>query len=258
MSKFSYFPTDMPPNPDYGTGVFRRRIRLQGEANKVLAELEDGSHAFRSTVYHDGHKVTAIEPEILRYPLTTCPGAAQPIQALVGTALTDSTLNISKAVNPRSNCTHLYDLSVLAIHHCLKGNTIKQYDIAVPDQLDAPIDVTIELNGKRLLSWAVKDWTITENGPLKGLSLHRGFSKWASQHYQGDQQEAAFALQKGYFVSFGRRYDVSNLNGPSVVANGEMLGVCHSYSPGVVEQAVRSEHAVRDFTESQEQLLTFK
>lgn len=244
-----------PLNPDFGNGVYRRRIRLQGLPGKVVAELEDCNHGFRSVVYHDGEKVTAIEPEALRVPLTTCDGALQPLRDLVGTPLSLSSLDISRAVNPKSQCTHLYDLSVLAIHHATRGQTERQFDIAIPDEKDGPTEATVSLNGTVLLRWTIANWTLCNPGQLHGLSLGKGFSKWASSLYQGDEQEAAFMLQKGYFVSGARRYDIAKLAGVKVTeANGI---ACYSYSPERMEQAVRTENSTRDFTDCEQQLLKF-
>ena len=256
-------PSDIPLNPDFGNGIFRRRIRLQGlslpdKRGKVIAELEDCNHGFRSTVFHDSKQVTAIEAEALRIPLSTCAGALNPIQALVGTKLNADTLSISRQVNPRANCTHLYDLTVLAIHHCQRGETLRQFDVSIPDEKDGPTEVTVTLNGEPLLNWTIANWFVVSEGKAKGRSLGKGFSKWASELYSGDEQEAVFILQKGYFVSGARRFDIQQLEGLSVTELSDMAGVCYSYTPGVVEGAVRTTGNIRDFTHTPEQLLTFQ
>ena len=43
-----------PRNPDYGTGTYRRRIRLEQGDGCVYGALEDTNHGFTVTVYHDG------------------------------------------------------------------------------------------------------------------------------------------------------------------------------------------------------------
>ena len=155
-------PMEYPPNPHFGEGVFRRRIRLNGQAGKVIAELEDCCHGFRSVVYHDSHTITDIQAQALRFPLTTCGGAIEPIKALIGTDLTTSASAITRHVDPRANCTHLYDLTVLAIGHCLRGATDRCYDITVDDEVDQPTLATVTRNGEPVLSWKVRQWSITE------------------------------------------------------------------------------------------------
>jgi chromosomal replication initiation ATPase DnaA len=73
-----------PRNPDYGTGTYRRRIRLEQGDGCVYGALEDTNHGFTVTVYHDGEHVTAIEGDAKRVPYTSCPGALNPIKGYIG------------------------------------------------------------------------------------------------------------------------------------------------------------------------------
>ena len=113
----SQYAPGRPTNPDYGDGLYRRRIRLTALDREVTGELEDDCHGFRVRVSHDGAAVTDISADTLRVPLTTCSGAIRPLRALVGTRLHTPPPAIVAAVDPRANCTHLYDLTLLAIAH---------------------------------------------------------------------------------------------------------------------------------------------
>jgi hypothetical protein len=250
-------PIEYPLNPHFGEGIFRRRIRLNGQAGKVIAELEDGYHGFRSVVYHDGKRITDIQAEALRFPLTTCGGAIAPIKALIGTDLTTSAADINRQVDPRANCTHLYDLSVLAIRHCLRGIADRCYDISVDDEVDQPTLSTVFIDGKPALSWKVRQWSIIEPAILAGKPLYKGFANWANKTFTGDEQEAAFILQKGYFVAQARTFDMDKMAGTSVDDQPSMQGVCYSYSEPVVNRALRRDNISRDFTHTPEQLLKF-
>ena len=80
---------DVPRIPDYGSGVYRRRIRIEqvekhGRGGVVVGELEDDFHHFRARVTHDGQTVTAVEGQGLRIPWTTCAGATEPLTSLIG------------------------------------------------------------------------------------------------------------------------------------------------------------------------------
>lgn len=243
-------------NPNFGSGIYRRRIRLRGQPGTVAAELEDCNHGFRLILRHDGEKVTAIEPEALRVPLTTCSGALEPIRDLIGMPLATDTRDINHRVDPKANCTHLYDLSVLAIHHSLRGETERLYDVAIPDEKDGPTTATVALDGNTVLTWIIADWTLCNDGDLHGKTLGKGFGEWAGHYFQGDEREAAFILQKGYFVSGARRYDINTLGGKPVTDAYGMA--CYSYSPGVIENAVRNTNSIRDFTDTPDQLLKFR
>src|SRR3546814_17138607 len=71
-------------------------------------------HCMRVTLHHDGMIATRIEPELLRAPWTTCPGAsAQLVETFTGVALADFPARGDKPIN----CTHLHDLALLAAVH---------------------------------------------------------------------------------------------------------------------------------------------
>lgn len=250
-------PSQFPQNPHYGEGIFRRRIRLQGLPGKVVAELEDCCHGFRTSVYHNGEVVTDIQAEALRIPLTTCGGATEAITSLIGISLNSSASAINRQVDPRANCTHLYDLSLLAISHCLRGETIRQYDISVDDEQDQPGQTILSRDGEVIFNWQTTNWIIQAPAQLAGNSLFKGFANWATSAFRQELQEAAFVLQKGYFVAQSRRYDINNMAGTPVANHTFMHGACYSYNPGVVEDAYRTENCARDFTDSAEQLLKF-
>lgn len=251
------FTPDFPPNPGYGNGIFRRRIRLTGKPQQVLAELEDCSHGFRSLVSHNGKAVIDIQTEALRTPLNTCGGASEPIKALIGLPLNTATTDILRQVDPRANCTHLYDLTLLAIKHCLRGEVSRQYDVTVTDETKAPAEAEVRQDGKLVLHWKTHQWAIVSPPELTGKPLHKGFASWANQHYSGEQQDAAFVLQKGYFVSSARVYDMDKLAGTPALKDANMQGVCYSYSPQIIAQAYRQSKSNRDFTDIPEQLLKF-
>jgi len=246
-----------PLNPNFGEGIFRRRIRLVNHPNKVIAELEDCCHGFRSTVYHDGKNITDIQAESIRTPLSTCVDAVIPIRAMIGLPLTTKPTEIGRTVNPKSNCTHLYDLTILAISHCLRDTTIRQYDIAVDDEGETPTTVTVHRDGIEILNWKIKQWTVSEPTPLQGKPLHKGFASWAKEVFCDDELEAAFVLQKGYFVAQARIIDIDKLAGSAAADYPSLLGVCYTYSPEVVNGAIRNANTARDFTDTPEKLLKF-
>ena len=246
-----------PPNLNYGSGIFRRRIRLIGEPGKVTAELEDCNHGFRSTLLHDGKQVLDVQAQALRVPLTTCGGAIEPIKALAGISIDSPNRSINNTVNPRANCTHLYDLSLLAIAHASRGNITRQYDVEIEDEVDGRAESRVLRDGELIFAWQTSQWQIQTPDSLKDKPLYKGFAAWASQVFSNDQQEAAFVLQKGYFVAQARIYDIDALAGDPATNDSDMRGVCFSYTSPQVEQGIRSTAATRDFTHCPEQLLKF-
>ena len=244
-------------NPNYGQGVFRRRIKLENCKNHLLAELEDCNHGFRLRLYHDNTSVTAIEVETLRYPLSTCRNAGQPLQVLVGCKLTASIERILRYARPRDNCTHLFDLASLAIAQATRNEKCRIYDIEVPDSTDGTSGLLIRRNGDIIHHWQAIDHSLSAPQVLSGKPLMKGFYLWAFKHFQDEELEAALALQKGYFVSRARHIDLDASAGMPASGDKYMLGACYTYSPAIVVDAVREANSVRDFSECPEQLLKF-
>jgi hypothetical protein len=60
MSDAANIPKLPITNPDYGSGVYRRRLQLLPERFAVTAELEDNNHGFRVRIEHDGQHVTQV------------------------------------------------------------------------------------------------------------------------------------------------------------------------------------------------------
>lgn len=248
----------MPPNADYGNGIFRRRIRLDGEAGVVRAALEDNLHGMRCAVFHDGERVIDIQSESLRVPFNTCGGAITPLRALIGQSIERSERELGQHAVPRRNCTHLLDLTLLAIAHAARGIGVRQYDVAVTDETEQQGSrATVHRDGVLIHEWLIRESLFVEPARWAGQAVLSGFAKWAGAAYSGDELEAARVLQKGYFVACARRYDVGSMDGGAAIKETSMLGSCHTYSDGVVEHAYRHNHTVRDFTHDDTALLRF-
>lgn len=245
-------------NPAYGNGVFRRRIRLDGSKGCVTAALEDGAHGFRSTVFHDCERVTEVKGESVRVPTTVCPGAVNIIRQLEGVEIGLDSLELARRVDPRSNCTHLFDLTALAIQHAVRGNSVRTWDVIVPDDdSDGRSSISVELDGQCLHRWTVSNWVITEHDRLCEQSLGKGFTRKLMELYSGDELDAALILQKGYLVSHSRRYLTSE--GPiSDHEAATMRGACYAYQPDLIKNARRNAGYSRDFSDTPEALLRFK
>ena len=128
----------------HGTGVYRRRIRIETVApGVVVAELEDDYHHFRCTVHHDGRVVTASEGEAVRYPWGTCPGATSLVGQLAGMPLAPNSTAVGGHADVGEQCTHLFDLAGLGAAHVWAGRERREYAIDVPDRLGTSITLPV-------------------------------------------------------------------------------------------------------------------
>lgn len=254
MSNYSY----MPSSSGYGSGIYRRRIQLSASEHAVHAQLEDTLHGMRLSLHHDGRLVTDVQGELIRVPFNTCGGAALPIRALVGLSIELGERELGQAAGPRRNCTHLLDLALLAIAQARRGVGERRYDVAITDETPQRDAVaSVHMNGAPVHEWRIRDGAFVEPHRWRGQPVLQGFAKWAGAAYDGDRLEAARVLQKGYFVAWARRYDIGALDGRPAIEEPAMFGSCHSYSPGVVEHAIRNSRTVRDFTDDETALLRF-
>jgi Protein of unknown function (DUF2889) len=244
-------------NPDYGSGIYRRRIRLENRPQQVVAELEDTTHAFRLTLAHDDGCVTDIVAEPIRYPFDSCPGAVALLQPLIGCSLDTDSSSLRRLLEPGHNCTHLYDLALLALAHSARPSRLRIYDICVPDELENGTAIKLVCDGITVHEWQVRSHQVVAPATLAGNPLKQGFYRWASDEFSGESLESALVLQRGYFVAQSRRYDYMRSGGRPAQDDNMPEGACYTYNAGVVEQAIHTDGMARDFTDTAEKLLQF-
>lgn len=248
-----------PLNPRYGTGCYRRAIHLRAvRPGRVEAALEDDPHAFALSLEHDGRQVTGIDARAVRVPLTTCPGAAGPLRAVVGAPLGTAVHDLRRFADPRSNCTHLFDLAALAIAHAARGDSERRYELHVPDEIDGAAELTLDCNGGRVLSWSVERGVIRAPERYAGQAVLGGFTRWAVANLDEQTIEYALIMQRGYFVGHSRRYDMEALGAGCAADDPMPMGACYSYSPGTVERAYRIPGSRIDFSDCPERLLRWE
>ena len=256
-------PMGYPIRDDFGEGVFYRAIKLekrQDEQGKfVLGELEDCNHGFRVKVYYDDKQIVDIKGSALRHPLNTCPGALHILRELVGCPIGLSMKALSRRMNPTDHCTHWLDLTLLAIKHIERQEILRHYVVDAPDEAESAQWVSVKRNDEVILSWKIFNWSILQPENLADKTLFKGFAGWASEYAAGDEDllEACLVLQKGYFVSSARRFDLSLVEGEEAKKHDVMHGACFSYSEPQLSEAIRTKDSVRDFTHETVQLLKF-
>lgn len=237
-------------------GIFRRRIRLVQQAQQVIGAVEDDFHAFVVIVTHDGTTVTGLDARAIRYPLTICSSAIEPLRVLSGVPLSPESRLLGSFADAHSHCTHLFDLAGLSIAHACRNEQQRQYDISIPDPESGRTHALLMVNGQERLRFQVSAEVIEAPIPFTGQNLGKGFSRWAQANLADlELREAALVLQRGWFVSNGRRHreQISHATG----AWSEIPpGACYSHQPERIGKAARI-HSYRDFTQDESALLAF-
>lgn len=217
------------------SGTFHRYISLDApRSGRVDAEVRDEFHHFRVHLDHDGATVTDVEAESVRFPWSTCPGAAAPLRRVVGARLSPSPSAIGRHARARDNCTHMFDLCGLAMAHAAAGRRRRDYRASVPDPVEGRTVATLERDGEVVLRWELNDLRIVAPPPFAGRGISGGFIEFAENGFDSDGAEAALVLRRAVFVSIGRRENLK-----SIVVAGEMLptmaGSCYTFTPGIAE-----------------------
>jgi len=246
-------------NPNYGNGIFRRRIRIEAfdDPNSLLVSLEDCLHGFMLRVTHDGSKLCSAEAEVIRAPFDLCQNATAALQPAIGKSIDEIATSLRDFCPPSINCTHLQDMLQLAMHHFRSGNFTTQYDVIIPDQVNDQQNLKVYCNGILVHDWTIASGKIEVPTHLNGYPIMSGFFKWLSTKYTGSDFVSATVLQRGYFVSSSRRYDMDGMiRQPSLSPNKR--GACYSFSEANINIAMGTPNVMRDFTDTPEQLLKFK
>lgn len=255
-----------PANPNYGAGCFRRRILIVQQGEKLTGLLEDTNHGFSVELEFKQHKLCAINAQTKRTPFNTCSNAIEKLDPLIGLdcklELNSKDLNLLAGAN--ANCTHLLDLTILAIlfykPEAVQDETPRQrqFDVMVADADAQGSDCQVFCDGKLIHQWQAKQFQITAPQALASMVLYKGFAQWANRFFSDElENQAAFVLQKGYFVAQARLYDIDALAGEKADAHESMVGACYTYQPDVSALAYRLENTTRDFSNDQTQLLKF-
>ena len=221
----------------------------------MRADLEDDYHRFGLTLHHDSARVTAVEGDATRYPWSTCPSAVEPLRGVVGAPITRRLTTLGSHVPARSNCTHLFDLSGLAIAHAARASEgSRTYDATIPDGEGKSTTPELARNGTVVLRWDLVGTTIAGPAPYQDVALRAGFLAWAEDALDEDEAEAAIVLRRACDISFGRAMDLDVYETAADLGD-IMLGTCHAFQPGTIELGRRNKGQTVDFSADPDALL---
>ena len=257
-------PTVFDPPLAVDADVYRRRILVRATApGEIVSELEDDFHHFVVTLRHDGHVVVAVEAESIRWPWSTCPGAAVPLRALAGAPLTTRWTHAARWTSPALNCTHQFDAAAHAITHAARlgqghGANVRQYDVEVAAVLARGEELAVNrlwVDGRLALQWRMRPAHEPVDLPaaLAGAPWRGGFLRWADEHLEPDFAEQACVLRRASDIGMGRGMPLDDIPVASQLP-GSMRGVCHSLQPDVAPVAFRNVGSIRDFAAAPERL----
>ncbi len=217
---------------------FRRRIRIVPEPGKVTSDLEDDYHCMGIVLHHGGGIVTGVDAAMHRVPWTTCPGAP----AIVARTFTGAPLDrLVRQGGKLSNCTHLYDLTLLAATHAGAAAPLV-YDIMVSDPVDGTVRSVLRLNGRTMLEWTLLGGQFSVPADLAGFRLDQ-IGPWIAG-LDAAGQEAARLLRWGTILAHGRVMAFEKRSDKTRLP----MGQCHTFQPENAPHAHYIAGTVRDFS----------
>ena len=187
--------------------AFRRAIIVTLGEGRIDAELEDDFHRFGVTLHHDGATVTQAEGRATRYPWTTCPEAPNALAALVGAPLVADPTFLYRRTDPRAQCTHLFELAVVALSQAGGAPGERLFEASVSDPDDGPRRAELCIDGALVAAWDLMGDTITAPPAYAG----RAVNSLTSQGLSALDPVTALhmlILRRVALTAHGRRFDV--------------------------------------------------
>ena len=217
---------------------FRRRFRITPGQGVIQAEVEDDFHCMSVLLHHDGVTATRVTADLRRAPWSTCPGAQYALEQ------TFSGLELSQFAGfgeKSANCTHLYDLALLAAAHA-SDETQTIYDILVSDPIENRRQAELLKNGESLLRWVESEFRIISPEGIAGTRIDQ-LRSWIKS-LDPALQEPARLLQWGNMLANGRIIPLADQSDAT-----KMPPSCYTFQP---ERAVMAKRIgeIRDFSKN--------
>lgn len=216
---------------------FRRLIELRCIDGGVVGRVCDNVHDFTVSVSHDETLITRVTAHAARFPWTTCPAAIDRLKDLEGLSVA---ARLSDSLDQTQHCTHMLDIAKLAVRHIARGGE-RTYTVAIQScEGPAACIAAVHRDGAPVFRWRVVKNLIDEPESLRG---HRtdGRAEWPPAiANDGDSLEAAMILRRSLLVFRGRPLATEAVHKASDL--NYLQGVCHSFQPERVGDAVRPEN----------------
>ncbi len=195
-------------------------------------------HHMRVELRHDSRLIHDVRPRMTRIPWTTCPGAELQLEKTFRGAVLAEAAQLG---DKKLNCTHLFDLAILAAAHAGETQSIL-YEMKVTDPVNGIRELTLDLNGQRSLEWTETNGRFAKPAAIEGLSFLE-LGSWIASLVPLEA-EMARLLRGASIISHGRIIPMDRQSDASKVPAN-----CHTFQPGQREHAKRIA-GIRDFTEA--------
>lgn len=210
---------------------YRRRFRITPETRRICCEVEDDFHCMAVVLNHDGERAVRLEADMHRAPWTPCPGAIAELgDVFDDVLLADFPMQGAK----RRNCTHLYDLALLAASHASDAQETV-FDILVSDPEQGRRRAEIRRNNALVLYWVESGFDVLEPQELAGVNLVN-MRDWIETQTT-ELQESARLLRWANMVANGRTIPLADQSVASDIPPN-----CYTFQP----ERAKTAHRIGD------------
>ena len=165
---------------EFWHGEYIRSLAIRSQGNTVSLAMEDLAHAFKIQFSHDGQSITAIEAEWVRHPVSSCIGAEQQLQSLVGCPISKHILTAAQYQSANLHCSHMFNMLSIAIVHAAHGRADRRYDIVISELQNDLVHARIDINGDTVSAPIFNTQNeIISPEQYQGISLNKGFTRWS-------------------------------------------------------------------------------
>lgn len=237
-----------PPNPAYGSGIFRRRISFSSWGNGIQVSVLDDFHEMSVALFVERGVIVDVIACMDRFPKTSCPGATAALAKLRGIPA-DGTPPSLTSDERGGQCTHLVDLARLGLSWMARGDSRQTVEVSLSDRDDARHQrLEVIVDGALALAWVLHDEVIAEPSEHGGQSLFGGFTRWAQDKFPPAEADVWRIAQMAVFVARGRAYIVDGPQPRRVSEEPARQGACYSFSGAAFDTAYDNTGYVRDMT----------
>ncbi len=238
------------PNPEYGTGIFRRRIAFVASDGAMTVTLFDCFHQMAMRLEHDGKVITSVAANMLRFPKDTCPGAIAVLRDVEGVEVAGGRNSVAGKFPRGAHCTHLLDMAMWGVSALARGIDDQCFEISLSDMDHKGFQsLLVQVDGNCALEWTLENEFLIEPAEYRGRRLFGGFSKWADSQFSGFERDLWHMAQMAVFVSHGRLFVVDGRDRRAARSEPSRKGSCYSYSDPAFQTARDNTGYVFDLTE---------
>src|SRR5690554_4115159 len=232
--------------------VFFRRVIFDVTETECQVAMEDEHHYFVLDLGHDGERITSVDSSSRRTPWTICPQAAARLQAFVGQPLRQRIAVNLPEIDSKQQCTHQYDLLMLALAQATRPGR-RKYLSKVVGAMYEYRHAELWLNDEKLLDWRLRGTTIHSDDEFDQQDL-RSIMPWAEQTLDDRLLEALYVQRRSVMVAASKGFNLDLIKNAGQ-AMAARAGACFVFQPERAEQAVRVIGSTRQDVTGPEDLL---